>query len=91
MASEPDGLAAEQIDAPQAILHLPQERKPRPPSTIRCWRGVFQQHSAHQVFVDRNPKCSRNDQGDAGTTEAGITAFGSSINIFLPQNTAYYL
>ena len=75
MASKPDGLAAEQIDAPQAVLHLPQEREPGRAITTRFWRPVFQQHSANQVFVDRDPKGRRDDQGDPWATETGIAPF----------------
>ena len=75
MASEPDGLAAEQIDAPQAILHLPQEREPGRPITIRFWSSVLDQNSSYQVFVDRDPKGRRDDQGNPWATETRIAPF----------------
>ncbi len=75
MASEPDGLAAEQIDAPQAILHLPQECEPGRPITIGFWSSVFDQNSAYQVFVDCDPKGCRDDQGNPWATETRIASF----------------
>ncbi len=75
MALQRHGLTSEQIHTPQAVLHLPKEREPRRPTTTGFWRGVFKQHSANHVFVDRDPKCPRNNQSNAGAAEAGIATF----------------
>jgi hypothetical protein len=75
MALQRHRLTSKQIHTPQAVLHLRKEREPRRPTTTEFWRSVFKQHSANQVFVDRDPKGLRNDQGNARAAEAGIAAF----------------
>ena len=75
MALKRHGLTSEEIHAPQTILHLTQEREPGRPITTRFWSGVFNQNSSNHVFIERDPKGPRNDQGHSGAAEAGIAAF----------------
>jgi hypothetical protein len=63
---------AKQIDAPQAVLHMPD--KAQPGRTIGSCLGavVFREHPADDVFVDLDAKYMRNLLCDAGTTNTGI-------------------
>ncbi len=52
VARQHDGLAAEQVDAPEAVLRVPDERQPRRPSGSRFRSIVFGQYSADHVLVN---------------------------------------
>ena len=66
--------AAEQIDAPQAILHMPD--KTQPGGAVGSCLGsiVFREHPADDVFVNIDAKGVRNLLCDAGTANTGIAA-----------------
>src|SRR5262249_27866903 len=44
-----DGLAAKQVDAPQAVGGVSDERQPRGPSSTRGRAIEFRQHAVHDV------------------------------------------
>src|SRR5882672_9509919 len=74
MAAQEYRFAAKQIDAPQAVLHMPD--KAQPGRTICSCFGsiVFREHAADDVFVDIDAKGTRNLLCDAGTANTGIAA-----------------
>jgi hypothetical protein len=74
MAAQEYRFAAKQIDAPQAVLHMPD--KAQPGRTICSCFGsiVFRKHAADDVFVDIDAKGTRNLLCDAGTANTGIAA-----------------
>src|ERR1700686_3349014 len=74
MAAQEYRFAAKQIDAPQAVLHMPD--KAQPGRTIGSCFGsiVFREHPAADVFVDIDAKGVRNLLRDAGTANTGIAA-----------------
>lgn len=75
VAAQEYRFAAEQIDAPQAVLHMPD--KAQPGRAIGSCLGsiVFREHPADGVFVDINAKRVYNLLCDAGTANAGVAAF----------------
>ena len=74
MAAQEYRFAAKQIDAPQAVLYMPD--KAQPGWTIGSCFGsiVFREHAADDVFVDIDAKGTRNLLCDAGTANTGIAA-----------------
>jgi hypothetical protein len=66
---EYDGLAAKEVDAPQAVSGVTDERQPRGSRSVRGRAIVFRQHAVHDVLVDVDPKRLRDDQRDPWTTE----------------------
>ena len=75
MASQEEQFAAEQIDAPQAVLQMPDKAQPGWAIISRSGSIVFRQHAADHVFVDVDAKGTRDLLGDAGTANPGIAAF----------------
>src|SRR5436190_1769570 len=75
MAAQEDRFAAKQIDAPQAVLHMPD--KAQPGWTICSCFGavVFREHPADDIFVDIDAEGMHNLLCDAGTANTGIAAF----------------
>src|SRR3979411_1052618 len=75
VAAQEYRFAAEQSDAPQAVLHMPD--KAQPGRTIGSCFGsiVFREHAADDVFVEIDAKGVRNLLCDAGTANAGVAAF----------------
>ncbi len=88
MVSEREGLTSEEIHAPQTILHLAEECEPGRPITTRFRRGRLNENSANQIFVDRDPKGPRNNQGHSWAAEAGIVAleFHNGTNEFFRRS-----
>jgi hypothetical protein len=77
--------AAEQIDAPQAVLHMPDKAQPRR-AIAPCFGSiVLREHAADGVFVDIDAKGTRNLLCDAGTANTGIAALelDDCVNEFL--------
>src|SRR5262249_2114066 len=74
MAAQEDRFAAEQIDAPQAVLHMPDKAQPRR-AIVPCFGSiVLREHAADDVFVDIDAKGTRNLLCDTGTANTGIAA-----------------
>jgi hypothetical protein len=72
VALEHNGLTSEQIDAPQAVLHVADDREPGG-SLISGGRSEMpSEEAAHDVFVDLDAKCVSNLLGNSRTTEARI-------------------
>ena len=72
IALEHNGLTSEQIDAPQAVLHVADEREPGG-SLISGGRSEMpSEDAAHDVFVDLDAKRVSNLLGNSRTTEARI-------------------
>src|SRR5437667_12731124 len=71
VAAQEYRFAAEQIDAPQAVLHMSDKAQPR--WTIGSCFGsvVFCKHPADDVFVDIDAKGMRNLLRDAGIANTG--------------------
>src|SRR5215510_2200395 len=67
-----DGLAAKQVDAPQAVGGMSDERQPRGPSSTRGRAIVFRQHAVHDVLVDVDPERLADDADNPWTAEARI-------------------
>src|SRR2546429_4495927 len=63
------------INAPQAVLHMPD--KAQPGRAIGSCLGsiVFREHPADDVFIDLDAKGVCNLLSDAGTANAGVAAF----------------
>ncbi|HME31311.1 MAG TPA: hypothetical protein VKG65_01025 [Terriglobales bacterium] len=55
-------LAAEQIDTPEAVFHVAQERQPRGPSGGLIWSVVMGENPSNHVLVDGDVE----RQGDRG-------------------------
>src|SRR6266516_5282476 len=74
VAAQQYRFAAEQINAPQAVLHMPD--KAQPGRAIGSCLGsiVFREHPADDVFVDIDAEGVRNLLCDAGTANTGIAA-----------------
>src|SRR5664279_4804718 len=75
VAAQEYRFAAEQIDAPQAVLHMPD--KAQPGRAIGSCLGsiVFREYPAGDVFVDIDAKGVRKLLCDAGTANTGVAAF----------------
>src|SRR5262249_22960341 len=74
MAAQEYRFAAKQIDAPQAVLHMPDKAQPRW-AIGSCSRSiVLREHAADDVFVDIDAKGTRNLLCDAGAANTGIAA-----------------
>src|SRR5215468_3094674 len=74
MAAQEDRFAAEQIDAPQTILQMPNKAQPGR-TIVSCFGPIVPgKHPADDVFVDINAKGPRNLLGDTGTADPRIAA-----------------
>ena len=74
VARQHDGLAAEQVDAPKAVLCVPDERQPRRPSGSRFQSIVFGQYSADHVLVNLDAEGPGDDARDPRAAETWIAA-----------------
>lgn len=75
VTAQEDGFAAEQVDAPQAVLDVPDECQPRGViGSGVAWREVLREHAAHDIFVDVEAEGMRDLLGDAYTAEPGVAA-----------------
>ena len=85
VAAQEYRFAAEQIDAPQAVLHMPDKAQPGRAIGSGLGSIVFREHPADDVFVDIDAKGVRKLLCDAGTTNTGIAAFelDDRVNEFL--------
>src|SRR5713101_7599846 len=72
VAPEHDGLASKEVHAPQAVCRVADERQPGGPSA--AWGGavVLRQHAVHDVLVDLDPECVRDDARNPWTAEPRI-------------------
>src|ERR1700694_2937818 len=61
VAPEHDGLASKEDHTPQAVCRVPDERQPRRPGAARCGAIVSRKHAVHDVLVDVDPECLRDD------------------------------
>src|SRR5262245_36879096 len=74
MASQEDRFTAEQIDAPQAVLQMPNKAQPGR-TMVSCFGPiVLGKHPADDVFVDIDAKGSRDLLSDTGTADPRIAA-----------------
>ena len=67
-----NGLAAKQIDAPQAIFRVTDESKPGGPTIAGCWAIMFGEDTPHNVLIDLYTEGLGDDQGDPRAAESGI-------------------
>src|SRR5262252_3313274 len=85
MAAQEYRFAAKQIDAPQAVFHMPNKAQPRR-AIVTCFGSiVLREHAADDVLVDIDAKGTRNLLCDAGTANTGIAALelDDRVNEFL--------
>ena len=71
VALEHDGLATEEVHAPQTVSCIANERQPRRAASA-VWPIVFRQDAAHDVLVDVDAECPRHDARDSRAAESGI-------------------
>ena len=71
VAAEHDGLASKEVDAPQAVLRVSDERQ-RGSGSARRGTIVFRQHSVHDVLVDGDAERLGDDQRDPWAAEPRI-------------------
>src|SRR5262245_12250715 len=74
MAAQEHRFAAKQIDAPRAVLHMPDKAQPRRAIGPCSGSVVLREHAADDVFVDIDAKDTRNLLCDAGTANTRIAA-----------------
>ena len=72
VAPKHDRLAATQVHAPQAVSGVADKRQPRGPGSARSGAIMFRQHAGHDVPVDVDPECLRNDARNPWTAEPRI-------------------
>jgi len=74
MRAQHDGLAAEQVDAPEAVLGVTDEGEPG--RSAIAWRRVIVpgQHSADDILIELDAEGSREDQRNPSAAEAWIAA-----------------
>ena len=73
MAAQEDRFAAEQVDAPEAVLGLRDERQPgRAIGTRVLGPVVLRKHAANDILVDLDAEGMRDLLGDAQVAELGI-------------------
>src|SRR5262245_8818629 len=65
-------LAPKEVHAPEAGSGVADERHPRGPASARCRAIVFRQHAGHDVLVDVDPECLRDDARNPWTAEPRI-------------------
>src|SRR5213080_2501136 len=67
VAAQQYRFAAEQIDAPQAVLHMPDKAQPGRAIDSCLGSIVLREHPADDVFIDLDAKGVCNLLSDAGT------------------------
>lgn len=74
VAPEHNRLASKEVDAPEAVRGVADERQPRGSGSIPAGDTaiVFRQDAVHDVPVDVDPKRLRNDPRDPRTAELRI-------------------
>ena len=72
VALEQDGLASKEVDAPEAVCGVSDERQPRGPAAARSRAIVCRQHAIHDVLVDVDPERLRDDARNPWTAEPRI-------------------
>jgi hypothetical protein len=93
MSLEADRFSPEQIQTPETILGMTQQRKPGRAIVGAGRREVFLQDSANHVFVDVDTESIGDLFGNARTTTPGITAleFKNGLNEFLARTFGSWL
>src|SRR5215510_183232 len=69
---EDDGLAAKEVDAPQAVGGVSDERQPRGSVSARGRAIVFSQHAVHNVLVDVDAEWVRDHVRNPWTAEPRV-------------------
>ena len=72
VAPEHDGLASKEVNAPQAVSRVSDERQPRGSGSARGGAIVFRQHAVYDVLVDVDPERLGDDQRDPWAAEPRI-------------------
>src|SRR5215469_11653992 len=75
MCSQCRGFAAEQIAAPQTVLHVAEKCKPRGTTRIRFWPIMNAQDTANHILVDCDAESQGNLLGNAGTAPIRVPPF----------------
>jgi hypothetical protein len=89
VAAEHDGFAAEEVDAPQAVCRVSDERQPRGPGSARGWTGVLQQDAMDDVLVEVDPERLRDDPRNPRAPESRIAR--CELDDRLDENKRRYL
>ena len=80
VAAQQDGFAAEQVDAPQAVLDVPDECQPGGAvGSGVAWPIAFREHATHDILVDVDAESTNDLLGDADTAGTGLRRFISTI------------
>ena len=78
VTAQKDRFAAEQVDAPEAILGLRDECQPgRAIGSGVAWPVVLREHAANDIFVDLDAEGMSDLLGDAHTAETADCAASS--------------
>ena len=72
MRPQHDGFAPEQINTPQAVFHVPDERQPRRATGSRLRSIVFGEHPADHILVDLDAEGPPDDERNLRATEPWI-------------------
>src|SRR5262245_33819144 len=73
VAPEHDRLTTKEVDAPEAVCGVSNERQPRGSGSLGSRAIVFRQHAVHDVLVDADAKRPRDDQRDPWTAKPRIS------------------
>ena len=73
VALEHDGLTAKEVDAPETVGRVSDERQPGRAASTRCRPIVFRQDAMHDVLVELDPERLGHDARNPRTPEARIT------------------
>ena len=72
MGPQRNGLTPKQVDAPQTVLHVADQRQPRRLTAPGIWLVVLGQDPTDDVLVDLETECLVDLLRDSGTTKARI-------------------
>ena len=67
--------ASKEVDAPETVCGVADERQPRGPRSARSRAVVFRQHTVHHVLVDIDPERLHDDARNPWTAEPRIARF----------------
>src|SRR6266849_7186078 len=72
MGAEDGRFASKQIDAPQTVLRVPQDREPGRPRRVRFRRVPHSENASHHILVHRNTEGQGDLLRDSWTTPCRI-------------------
>jgi hypothetical protein len=75
MGPEDEGLAAEQVNAPKAILRMSKKSEPGRSTAVIFWVIVLGQDAANDVLIDVDTECGGQLFSDSTATELRMPSF----------------